>query len=319
MSNARSRRMGFSLLELLVVVSIVAILSVLTLSAVEGARDTARGASCADHVRQLGLGLAMHHDTHGAFPSNGGWDGRQTIVAKTGGRVEVYTKTNQDKTIYHWGMGDPALAPEKQTGGWPYAILPYIEQRNLYNQVNIEVGLALYHCPSRRDPTPIEPPASDEIASYSGGGWAWGKIDYATNAHIIRNRPGTRHPNDPEPKPNQPAANASLSRLAGIRDGTANTILLGEKSMDPERYDTGGWFWDEPFLLGGSYASSRGGIDVLPDRVGIFYKNNWGSAHASGVHFGMADGSARLIRFGATPPVMRALLTPSGQDVTDVP
>ena len=39
--------------------------------------------------------------------------------------------------------------------------------------------------------------------------------------------------------------------LAGASDGTSNTILLGEKAMDPRSYDGGGWYHNEPIFSGG--------------------------------------------------------------------
>lgn len=306
MNRSPVARGGFSLVELLVVLSIVGILISLTLGGVQEARETARAVSCSDHLRQIGLGLSLHHDAHGAFPSNGGWDGRQTIPSIAGPPIEVFTRTNPDNVVYHWGAPEPSLSVEKQTGGWAYAILPYVEQGSLYNQVNYPFAVELYACPSRRAAVALVP-VDDDLAAYSGGGWSWGKIDYAVNGHLIRNRPGTVHPIDPEPNPPRGPA-----RIAAITDGTSGTILTGEKAMDPARATTGAWFWDEPFLLGGSYATARRGIDVLPDRFGIAYPDNWGSAHRSFAHFGFADGSVRRLNHGAPPWVMRALLSPAG-------
>ncbi len=313
MSSSRALRAGFSLIELLVVISIVTIMATLLLSAVQGGREAARGVSCADHQRQIGLGLAMHHDTHGAFPSNGGWDGRQTIAARDGSRVEVFTRTNAEGRIDRWGVGDPGLPPQLQTGGWAYAILPYVEQGNLYNQLNYEVALTIYHCPSRRAPAAIVP-RDDDNASYSGGGWAWGAIDFAVNGRLIKNRPGSHHPLDPRPA-GPPDPRRDLATIAAIRDGTSTTILTGEKAMDPAVHSPGGWFWDEPFLLGGSYATARRGFEVLPGRLGIPHQDNWGSDHPTTAHFGFADGSVRPIRHSTSSTLMKALLTPGGAEI----
>jgi prepilin-type processing-associated H-X9-DG protein len=178
------------------------------------------------------------------------------------------------------------------------------------------VAVAIYACPSRREPGPRLASDDDETASYSGGGWAWGQIDYAVNGQLIRNRPGTVHPIDPEPD-RRSGTWRGLARMASITDGTSTTILTGEKAMDLARADTGWWFWDEPFLLGGSYATARRGTEVLPDRYGIAYQDNWGSAHRSAAHFGFADGSVRRLRHGTPPSVMRALLSPSGGEALD--
>lgn len=104
-------------------------------------------------------------------------------------------------------------------------------------------------------------------------------------------------------------------RCIASSDGPSNTILLGEKGLDPDRYDTGSWYWDEPFLLGGSYASARRGELILPDIRGIPYEDTWGSAHPAGVHFAMADASVRTVRQSTAMPVVEAMLTPRGREV----
>lgn len=317
MSTIQPHRRGFSLVEVLVVLSIIAILVSLTLGAIQDAREAARAVRCGDQLRQIGMGLVMHHDAHRVLPSNGGWDGKQTVPSLTGQPVALYTKTKADGTVFHWGAPDPSLPPEKQTGGWPYAILPYIEQTSLYNEVNFQVGVAIYACPSRRGPEP-RVPFEDDKATYGGGGWAWGQIDYAVNGQLIRNRPGTTHPIDPLPD-RRANTQRGLARMASITDGTSYTILTGEKAMDLARATTGAWFWDEPFLLGGSYATARRGIDVLPDRFGIAYQDNWGSAHRAVAHFGIADGSVRGLRHATPPWAMRALLSPSGGEAPEGP
>lgn len=311
MINSRKRD-AFSLIELLVVISILGILVSLLMSAVQNSREAARGADCKSRLRQLGIGMTLHHDAFGAFPSNGGWDGAQTIKAVDGSDVAVLTRTKPDGFEHHWGVGDPGRSPAEQTGGWAYAILPYIEQRPLYDQVNYQASVLVFHCPSRRSPG-AQAPAEDEHSTPVGGGWSWAKADYAANNWVIGNRAGSRYPLDEggDRREHPTAGPAPLNRIV---DGTSNTILLGEKAMDPDRYDTGAWYWDEPFLLGGSYASARRGKLVLPDLPGIAYEDNWGSAHTAGAHFAMADGSVRAIRHSTDLDVVGALLTPRGRE-----
>jgi prepilin-type processing-associated H-X9-DG protein len=154
----------------------------------------------------------------------------------------------------------------------------------------------IYLCPSRRNIDAQAAPAADQYATYLTGGWEWGKIDYAANSLVIPNRP-------------------KVLSLIQITDGASNTILVGEKAMDRANYDTGTWFWDEPFFIGGAGGTERGGTLILKDDRGIKFPYNWGSAHTGGAQFVFADGSVHVLAYGTSPATVKALLTPSGGEV----
>ncbi len=290
----RERR-GFTLIELIVVVGIMAILIGLFLPAVQRVRESANRLLCCNNLKQMGLALHGFHDSYRVLPSNGGWDGKQTIKDVNGQPTTVFTNNYALKKIFYWGVGDPARAPQDQTGSWAYAILPYLEQQNMYQQRAWTETVPGYICPSRR-PNLAQLAVNDSHGAYHGGGWPWGKIDYAGNGFVFPNRP-------------------TCLRLASLTDGLSTTILAGEKAMDPQDYVSGTWFWDEPFFTGGSDNTARHGTGILRDAVGVLYIQNWGSAHSGGAQFVFGDGSVRLLVHETPWLTVLALLTPDGGEI----
>ena len=297
-SPSLTRHLAFTLIELLVVLAIISVLIGLLLTAVQKAREAANRISCANNLKQMGLALHQHHDIYQVFPGNGGWDGRQQITAADGTKIFVYTKDRVLPQPWYWGVGEPGHTPWNQPGSWAYSILPFIEQQNVYQQRAWMSAEKLYICPSRRLAA-AQAATDDARGIYNGGGWPWGKTDYAANARVIPNRP------------------ACLS-IAALVDGTSHTILVGEKAMDSLLYATGTWYWDEPYFLGGSDSTSRKGTNVLRDAPGIALqaRENWGAAHTAGAQFVFADGSTHFLPFGTSPQIVLGLLTPAGGEVT---
>jgi prepilin-type N-terminal cleavage/methylation domain-containing protein len=132
-------RNAFTLIELLVVIGIIALLIGLLLPAVQRVREAASRSQCANNLKQIGLGLQLYHNDHGAFPvSWSGWDGT-----------------------------DPRLQPTFYT-----SILPYVEQGN-QDPTNPQ-PVKLFLCPSRRGTE--AGPKSDYAAAMhptelAGNGW----------------------------------------------------------------------------------------------------------------------------------------------------
>lgn len=103
-------RRGFTLVELLVSVGIIAVLMALILPAIQAARESARRADCANKLRQLGLAMHTYHDVHKTFPGVG-------------------------FAPYYW----PDTATGPNLHGWYYffvAMMPLFDSQSLYNNVN---------------------------------------------------------------------------------------------------------------------------------------------------------------------------------------
>jgi prepilin-type N-terminal cleavage/methylation domain-containing protein len=109
MTNMKRTRqsVGFTLVELLVVITIIGILIALLLPAVQAAREAARRLQCSNQIKQLALG-ALGHETANGFLPTGGWN--------------PCWAGDADR-----GFGG------RQPGGWIYNVLPYIEQQPLHD------------------------------------------------------------------------------------------------------------------------------------------------------------------------------------------
>ncbi len=104
---ARNHGSAFTLVELLVVITIIGILIALLLPAVQAAREAARIAQCQNNLQQLALGCLNHESMTRRFPT-GGWG-------------------------FAW-TGDPDRSDDwHQPGGWVYNVLPFIEQQPLHD------------------------------------------------------------------------------------------------------------------------------------------------------------------------------------------
>ncbi len=297
----REPRPAFTLVEMVAVIAIIGVLLYLLLPAIQQARAAAYRTQCQNQLRQIGIAMNAFYGVHNVFPSNGGWDGTQKILNTSGQQFSPTTYDFTTLQTYTWGVGSPLFSPADQTGSWAYSLLPYVEMEWMYNDATGWTSAAPgYVCPARRLPKTYPVVAQDAFGRYDGGGWAWGKADYAANIYVFHNRP-------------------TCNNVPFVSDGTSNTIFVGEKSFDPAMEQNMSWYWDEPFFLGGSKGTSRNGLGLLLDVATTDYelnpfKENWGSAHLEGINFLFGDGGVRLIPRDIPSDIFLALLTPDGGD-----
>lgn len=118
----RTHRRGFTLVELLVVVTIIAILAALLLPAIQAARESAIRSQCLNNVRQLGLACNVHENTFKYFPLASTSDGTFTTA--------IPGKQNSNGTI-------PSSVDTTVAGySWIVQVLPYMEEGLLYDDIS---------------------------------------------------------------------------------------------------------------------------------------------------------------------------------------
>ncbi len=269
---AHPRGSGFTLIELLVVIAIIAILIALLVPAVQKVREAAARTQCENNLKQIGLAMHNHHDTHKVFPSGGTWWGEPPTFIS---------------------LGQPATR-EKQLAGPFFAILPFLEQTAVWQGSNqttvaaaqiqaISTPIPMYFCPARRSPM-VLPPTGNWYAP--GGTFGHAMLDYGIsnldNNGIIR-------------------YNRCLT-IGNITDGTSNTFLVGESRKDVQ--NLGQYMGDdnEGYTSGWDHDMGRStNLLPLPDPRGTGWgEYRFGSSHTAGCFFLFGDGSVRMVTYNVT-------------------
>ncbi|WP_010586773.1 DUF1559 family PulG-like putative transporter [Schlesneria paludicola] len=326
------RRAGFTLIELLVVIAIIAVLIALLLPAVQQARQAAYRTQSRNNLHNLALAAFNFEQTFGHLPTGGGYDSpTHTVpsVSQVNGAVTTMplVTTTAPTFSYSPSWGDPSDEPKYQLGSAFYSLLPYLEQTALFNDPLkcMSTALPVFSMPSRRSGAfPI--PATDPFYpgwSYSAPGvTAAARSDYAANDQVFKTTYGSNW--------------GKPLFLREITDGTSNTVMFGEKAMAARGWQGNGFYWDEPWILGGTGGSGRCGNEMYSDGVLNSFPNkasditvivpansgcgggNWGSPDPGACQLAFSDGSVRTLSYSMSTTVLAYMIQPAdGQVISE--
>jgi prepilin-type processing-associated H-X9-DG protein/prepilin-type N-terminal cleavage/methylation domain-containing protein len=317
-----TNRTSFTLLELLVVISIIGILFSLTLAGVQRVREAAARLQCQNKIKQLALALHQYHDANLLLPP-----GHRSLRFNPGANAA--------------GFAMPF-------SGWTLSVLPYIEHQALHNQaVNIyrlfpfpfvnppHVGLSTvvpaFLCPT--DPRIVAPQVSQRS-----------KLTVAFTSYLGVSGSGSRQTSGSAGGTLTSSATYdgvlfqnSRVALLDVADGTTSTLLLGERPPSHD-FQFGWWYAGvgqrftgscdmvlsvrernlQPIVSGspcgpGQYPfRAANGFD---DPCGMFH---FWSPHPGGANFAFCDGAVRFLAYSADP-IMPSLATRAGGEAVAVP
>lgn len=289
----RSAGRGFTLVELLVVITIIGVLIALLLPAVQAAREAARRAQCANHLKQIGIAMHGYHAAHGAFPignvANSGWSFYAMLLPHLeqenlhlridfrGPNCFVVNITSPGK------MGIPSQRlPVLQCPSDPY-----VDRLCDCSKINCA------------QPDLTLPPTN--VGFYALGNYLGviGTTATANNGMLFSN---------------------SATSIRDVEDGTSCTFLIGERGVVPSYPMCGWWICGEglppPTAFGDNLLSTEFGL--LPGGDTPAHINHFWSYHPGGAHFLLVDGSTQFLKYTIDYQAFQALATRAGGEVVKV-
>ncbi|HEY1487067.1 MAG TPA: DUF1559 domain-containing protein, partial [Micromonosporaceae bacterium] len=254
-------RGGFTLIEFLVVIAILAVLIGLLLPAVQKLREAAARARCASHVKQIAIAVHSYHDTHRKLPPGG-------------------SHTPPAAAAF------PGPACRDPEWSWAYHLLPFLDQQAVFDNPDVtavrSAVIPIYHCPSRRAAQLYTDRA---MIDYAGNA---GTHPDGENGVVMRTTLGR-------------ITLADITDGTGstvlVGEKRMNVAAFGHGGGDAEGYVTPGWTTAyEVYRLG----TDAPAADINePDDCAAH--STFGSAHPGVFNIAFCDGSVRTVRFSVDP------------------
>ena len=306
---------GFTLIELLVVIAIIAILIALLLPAVQQAREAARRTQCKNQLKQLATALHNYLDTHKVFPYSTMNDGSinagmASMNAATAGGVKnqnpALTVKNQrgwllvlpffDQAALHKrGIFNEAFGTFVNTG----VTAPAVDPNTNNNSMVASTSLSIFLCPSdggERFYTGTSANYVISSASQAAGKFGakttydFNALRYTSNAQTWGNVATTSR---------RIFGVYSSCRMQDIRDGTSQTVMLCESTLDVKSGVCNTWAYAKWQGVGNDIAALEinrwllSATNNAPGSVAVW--GTPGSQHPGGCHVALADASVRFL------------------------
>jgi prepilin-type N-terminal cleavage/methylation domain-containing protein/prepilin-type processing-associated H-X9-DG protein len=323
---------GFTLLELLVGLAIIALLISLVLPAVQSARESSRRAQCRNNLRQLGIAFHNYHDTHRQFPPVY-VAVRHTILPSYIGTTGPYDDANvhtygefllpflEATAVYrHIDFTQPYFAPvDLTTIGLP--------RYDAQNQAAVASVLSAFLCPS--SPRAANPHTDLWTELPIPIQFQVGGNDYGPSDGIVNNSPLLA-----SSPPLGGIANGVMSDnnihtgIRNITDGTTQTAIMWEIAARPDLYIAGkkvgtthGGGWTDILNAENWFAGSEPGSAAESGPCAINCTNASGtgvySFHPSGVNVLLVDGSVHFLSETVATATFVSLVTIQGGTYVD--